>query len=178
MSNKYSEAKRAYQKKWFKGNPNYAKNYRQKHLKRKLEIERNYREKHREELRIRSRESSKRYYHKHKLTYRKSPKHRLDHNIRWLIADGLKRQKGGLGWEKLVGYTLKDLVEHLEKQFDDKMTWENYGSYWWIDHIKPRSLFQYEIAEDVEFKKCWALTNLQPLERIANIAKGAKYPSH
>ena len=54
------------------------------------------------------------------------------------------------------------------------MTWDNYGSYWWIDHIKPRSLFKYEKPEDKEFKECWALKNLQPMEKIANIKKGNK----
>lgn len=55
------------------------------------------------------------------------------------------------------------------------MNWDNYGSYWHIDHIKPISLFKYETAEDPEFKKCWALDNLQPLEKIANLKKGNKF---
>ncbi len=29
--------------------------------------------------------------------------------------------------------------------------------------------------QDQEFKECWALSNLQPLEAIANIKKGNKY---
>jgi hypothetical protein len=55
------------------------------------------------------------------------------------------------------------------------MTMENYGSYWHIDHIKPRSLFTYTSIEDEQFKKCWALSNLQPLEALENIRKGNKY---
>ena len=74
----------------------------------------------------------------------------------------------------MAGYTKDDLVKHLEKQFDDKMNWANYGSYWWIDHIKPRSAFHYTTAEDPEFKECWSLSNLQPMEKIANIKKGNK----
>ncbi len=54
------------------------------------------------------------------------------------------------------------------------MSWENYGSYWWLDHIKPRSSFNYESPDDKELKECWALENLQPLEKIANIRKGNK----
>ena len=30
-------------------------------------------------------------------------------------------------------------------------------------------------SHDEEFKKCWALENLQPMEKIANIKKGNKY---
>jgi hypothetical protein len=77
----------------------------------------------------------------------------------------------GRHWESLVSYNLNDLVKHLEKQFDDKMNWENYGSYWHIDHIKPKSLFKYVYPEDEDFKKCWSLENLQPLEKIANMRK-------
>ena len=32
----------------------------------------------------------------------------------------------------------------FEFQFVDKMNWRNYGSYWHIDHVKPRSLFNIE----------------------------------
>ena len=105
----------------------------------------------------------------------KDPKFRLNSNVRRSISEALEGKKEGRRWEMLVGYTLKDLMKHLEAQFDDKMIWENYGSYWHIDHIKPKYLFKYENIEDLEFKECWALSNLQPLEAIANKKKGKKY---
>ena len=55
------------------------------------------------------------------------------------------------------------------------MNWSNYGSYWWIDHKKSRSLFKYEKTEDQAFKDCWCLANLQPMEKIENIKKGNKF---
>jgi 5-methylcytosine-specific restriction endonuclease McrA len=51
------------------------------------------------------------------------------------------------------------------------MTWENYGIYWHIDHIKPLSWFNLE----TEFKDAWALSNLQPLEATKNLSKGNRY---
>jgi len=98
-------------------------------------------------------------------------KFRLDQNMSNFIRQSLKSKKAGRSWEKLVGYTLEDLMKHLEKQFDDKMNWENYGSYWQIDHIKPKSLFKYTSPNDPEFKECWSLKNLQPLEKTANLKK-------
>ncbi len=98
-------------------------------------------------------------------------KFRLDCNMGIAIYQALKDKKAGRRWEGLVGYTIQDLVGHLEKQFDKNMTWKNYGSYWHVDHKKPRSLFKYSFSEDLEFKECWSLENLQPLERIANIRK-------
>ena len=85
-----------------------------------------------------------------------------------LIYQKLKKNKGGRKWENLVGYTLKDLTIHLENLFDENTNWENYGSYWELDHIKPKNTFTYIDAEDKEFKECWALSNLRPLEKILN----------
>ena len=105
----------------------------------------------------------------------RDPKFRLDHNITNAIWWALKEKKEGRKWGNLVGYTIQDLTKHLEKQFDTRMTWDNYGSYWWIDHIKPKSLFKYETAEDSGFKECWRLENLQPLEAKVNQTKSNKY---
>lgn len=90
------------------------------------------------------------------------------------IGECLKGKKAGRKWEHLVGYTLQDLIIHLEAQFDEKMNWSNYGK-WEVDHIKPKSLFVYVSPEDSEFKKCWALKNLQPLEKSANRKKFNHY---
>lgn len=38
--------------------------------------------------------------------------------------------------EEYLGCKIKEYVKYLENQFDDKMNWDNYGSYWEIDHIK------------------------------------------
>lgn len=102
---------------------------------------------------------------------KKSPKYRLDCNMGTLIYQSLKDKKAGRRWEKLVSYNIEELMEYLENQFDEKMNWDNYGNYWHVDHIKPRSLFKYTFSDDPEFKKCWALDNLQPLERTANFRK-------
>jgi len=75
---------------------------------------------------------------------------------------------------KHLPYTQEQLKEHLENQFDSKMTWDNYGTYWHIDHIYPQSLLPYDSLEHPNFQKCWALENLRPLEAKANIKKGNK----
>ena len=63
-------------------------------------------------------------------------------------------------------------MEHLESKFDDKMTWDNYGSYWHVDHIVGVANFNYTSYEDEAFKKCWSLENLQPLYGVDNLKKG------
>ena len=83
----------------------------------------------------------------------------------------LQGKKGGRSWRKLVDYSIDDLMKHLENQFDNKMVWNNYGHYWEVDHIKAKKHFIYETAEDSQFKECWALKNLQPLEKSLNRKK-------
>lgn len=78
-------------------------------------------------------------------------------------------------WQSIVGYTIIQLKDHLEKLFDENMSWENYGSYWHIDHIEPQSWFKYDSIDHPAFKSCWALDNLRPLEAKENIRKGNRY---
>lgn len=107
-----------------------------------------------------------------------NPKFKLDSNMATAIWTALKGKKAGRKWESLVEYTIDDLIKHLESKFEDWMNWGNYGNKegkWTIDHIKPKSLFSYESPDDEEFKRCWALNNLQPLEFIENIKKSDKY---
>lgn len=51
------------------------------------------------------------------------------------------------------------------------MTWNNYGPYWHLDHIRPLSWFNLE----TEFMEAWSLNNLQPLEAKLNLSKNNRY---
>jgi 5-methylcytosine-specific restriction endonuclease McrA len=74
----------------------------------------------------------------------------------------------------LVDYSLEDLKKYLESKFDGFMNWKNYGSYWHIDHITPIDYFNITSTTCEDFKKCWSLSNLQPLEAKENIKKSNK----
>jgi hypothetical protein len=43
-----------------------------------------------------------------------------------------------------------------------------------IDHIIPISVHNFEFPTDIDFKKCWALANLQPMWAMENIIKSNK----
>lgn len=101
-------------------------------------------------------------------------KEKLNNTISTLIRRSLKANKNGKHWESLVGYTTEVLKIHLEKQFDKNMSWENQGSYWHIDHIIPISKHHFTSSDDLDFKRCWALKNLRPLEARANLRKHNK----
>ena len=72
--------------------------------------------------------------------------------------------------EQYVGCTYKELLDHLESQFEEGMTWENHGrgdDKWQVDHFKAQSRFDPTIEE--EAFKCWHYTNLQPMWASENI---------
>jgi hypothetical protein len=109
------------------------------------------------------------------LEHRKNPMVKLNNSISCNMRMNLKRgSKKGRKWEELVSFTVDQLKKHLERQFTKEMSWDNYGSYWWIDHIIPIKAFNFETPDDYDFKRCWALKNLRPLEKIANIKKKDK----
>lgn len=104
---------------------------------------------------------------------KKSSKSYLNCCIRAVVAFSIKGNKNGRSWEKLVGYSLEDLRRHIEKHFSPGMSWNNYGK-WHIDHIIPKSAFNFLYPEDIDFEKCWALKNLQPLWAKDNLSKHNK----
>lgn len=101
---------------------------------------------------------------------RTDPKYAINRRIRVAVRRGLIAGKGGRKWESLVGYTISDLMTHLERQFAKGMTWDN-RSEWHIDHIQPLASFKFDSPEDSEFRAAWALTNLRPIWAEENLRK-------
>jgi hypothetical protein len=150
---------------------NYRDNNKEKIKKNKKEYSQNNIEKER----IRRRK----YWDKYKEVSRKNAKERyqideifkIKNNIRTRIRIFLKT-KNILKTEtifNIVGCSPEFLKEHLEKQFKDGMSWENYGyEGWHIDHIIPLSSAK---NKDEIYKLCH-YSNLQPLWAVENLKKG------
>ncbi len=105
---------------------------------------------------------------------RSTPKGNLEHRMSVAIQAALKGNKNSRKWESLVGYTLIDLKRHFEKQFKKGMDWDKFlkGEIH-IDHKIPKSVFNYTKPEHEDFKRCWALENLQPLWAKENMSKNS-----
>ena len=100
------------------------------------------------------------------------PQRRISHSMSREIQKALRGTKSGRRWEEIVGYDRNQLKHHLESKFLSGMNWDNYGKGGWeVDHIIPKSLFNYKDAEDADFKRCWALNNLQPMWASDNRSK-------
>lgn len=111
---------------------------------------------------------------KYRKNYRlKNPIERIRNNIRRRIYQVIKRKyiTKNNKINSYLGCSLQELKNHLSDKFVPGMSWDNYGSVWHIDHIKPLS-FGKNLKELEELSH---YTNLQPLFAIDNIKKSNKY---
>lgn len=84
-------------------------------------------------------------------------------------TNGKKKYKKTL---ELLDIDYKVYLKWLEFQFDDKMSWENQGKYWSIDHIIPCNFF--DLDENENQIKCFNWSNLKPMENSLNFSKNDK----
>jgi hypothetical protein len=118
--------------------------------------------------------SERKFANKYTLNRRKAdPLYKLITNMRKRTGSffkSKKMRKHNTTFE-LIGCTPEFLKEHIEKQFQPGMTWDNNSiDGWHIDHIIPLDSAKNE--EDV--KRLCHYTNLQPLWAEQNIKKGNK----
>lgn len=124
-----------------------------------------------------------------RVSYRNNPATRirkiLSSKIRVKLLES-DSSKNSISIFKHLPYTIDELKNHLESQFETWMSWENYGVYrsnswkdddkstwtWQIDHIIPHSYFKYTSMEDSDFVECWSLNNLRPLSSKQNLIDG------
>ncbi len=167
------EHMREVDRKWYAAHPEhrerkktYSKQWREANQEKATVTQRVWRQAHRE---------WRRQYENNR---NKDPRWRIANAIGGRMREAIADRKAGRHWENLVGYTLCDLMAHLESHFLPGMTWQNYGAFGWhIDHVRPITAFQFEKPEDRGFKDCWALENLQPLWWYENMAKGIREPA-
>jgi hypothetical protein len=155
-------------KTWYERNrlhaSEYGKQWRAANKDRKAVQVKNWGEKNKDKLREYSKRGN--------LKRRSTLSGRINDAFSSAMYRSLKSNKGGRHWEDLVGYTVEDLKKHIENQFEPGMNWENYGKFTWhIDHKIPMSAFNISSAECIDFKKCWKLSNLQPLWARENHVK-------
>ena len=77
---------------------------------------------------------------------------------------------------KYVGCSIPEFRTYLENQFEEGMSWNNYGSnddknvrVWHIDHRLPCDAF--DMSNKFQVQACFHYTNLQPMWAVENIIK-------
>jgi hypothetical protein len=82
----------------------------------------------------------------------------LRHSIRQVISGRVKKlSKKNL---ELLGCTVEQFKQWIEFNFIDDMSWDNYGTYWNLDHVTPVSSF--DLTNEEEKKVCFQWSNTVP----------------
>lgn len=82
---------------------------------------------------------------------------------RFINGGGSGRRLGAV-----ISYTIGDLKQHIEAQFEPGMSWHNRRD-WHIDHIRPLSSFENKLDPSA-----WDLPNLRPIWATENLKKSWK----
>jgi hypothetical protein len=168
--------KKVADKKWRDNNKEYLSNKSKIWYEQNKEHRKQYLKEYREKNIDKIREVKRTYERTRKAN---DPLYKLISNFRTAIYQVLKENnvdKNGHYFE-ILKYSPDELISHLENQFKDGMTWDNYGE-WHVDHIKAISLHNIKEIGDEEFMKCWSLDNLQPMWGKENIRKSNKIIVH
>lgn len=72
-----------------------------------------------------------------------------------------------------LGCTMEEYTQYLEQMFTPDMSWDNYGGYWEIDHIKPIDAF--DLNDEKQLYEAFKYTNTQPLKKEDNREKSNRY---
>ena len=85
----------------------------------------------------------------------------IDKNIKQSLRYCLKNG-GPFRWSEILGYSKEDIKNHLEKEFQKDMSFDNYGILWGVTFHIPRRCYSTLKLCSEEFYKCWNLKNLKP----------------
>jgi len=72
----------------------------------------------------------------------------------------------------LMGIRVNQFRSRIQGMFREGMSWDNWGSVWELDHIKP--LASFDMTKREEKKKAFNYTNCQPLFVEENREKGCR----
>jgi len=148
----------------------------EKIIKKQLKDKR-YREKYPDKIKLKKQE----YYQKNKdkinsnylIKLKSSPQMKISHSIRTRMYQALKGKIKPNSSIKSLGCSIEYFIEFIEGKFIEDMTWDNHGSYWHLDHIKPLCLFNLE--NELEFSEACHFSNYQPLKCLENLIKNKFY---
>jgi len=155
-------------KDYYQENKEYFREYHIVHREKILERQKEHYQNNKREYITRTARNNKR-------RRRIDLKFNLNEKISSLIRYSLRNNKNGLYWEILVGYNLQDLINHLKSTIPEGCTWQDFiEGKLQIDHITPKTAFNFTKPEHTDFKKCWSLDNLRLLPVKENLNKHNK----
>lgn len=144
--------------------------WRDNNSERFLHICKNYRDK--ESSKLKRAEYRRRLYNEKEVVRMETI---FRNRVRVCIKKKYVPKNTAFDYKGLLGCSWEILIQWLESNMEPTMTWENYGTYWHIDHVRPCASFDF--SKDEDRAKCFNWTNLMPMNGIENIKKSNKiYP--
>lgn len=151
---------------WYKKNSEYHKKLRDR-----------YNENNRDKIAIQTKE----YRVKNRLLLQQRHKYKyendLNYRIHRLLANRVLKMLKGISKSastmELAGCPPELFVSYIESLFLPGMNWDNQGSEWDIDHIRPCTSFYPFTPENQQL--CFHFLNQQPLWHKDNVIKGDRY---
>ena len=151
------------------------KEYKEFHSEWKKEYDRQYHINHLEHARILNRqwrEQNKDYINEKRRLWaldrrHTNPQYKLALVLRRRIFKVLKHGKKLDHFNVLLGCSLEEARLHIEKQFKEGMTWDNWGApkvdkiCWVLDHIRP--LASFDLSDLEQQRRAFHYTNLLPI---------------
>jgi len=149
-----------------KNNPLVIKNIRIKYNKKnKLKIQEYAKNYNSKPVQKKFYDKNKHKFFKYKKEKRKTDiNFKLKENIRHIIYSNIK--KGKINKIKYLGCNIDDYKIYIESLFTPEMNWDNYGSYWEIDHIKQ--LFSFDFSQEENIYIAFNYKNTRPLTIFEN----------
>lgn len=101
------------------------------------------------------------------------PAYKILDNLRCRVRAALKGESKTDRTENLLGCTIDQFLGHLEINFEPGMTWNNHGTVWEIDHVRPCASF--DLTKPEEQRACFHWKNSKPLWKTDNRRKSSKW---
>jgi len=173
VKNRYKEKKddrKKYQKQYGENNIEKLKKYQKEYRENNIEKRKEYALNYFSDIKNTKRKKDKSIAWKKKMKKENvlfKVKNNLSKRVWAAFTNGYKKGKTA----DMIGCSWEQLKLHIENQFQDGMTWDNWTiDGWHIDHIIPLA----SAKTEEELIKLNHYTNLQPLWAKDNLSKGAK----
>lgn len=104
---------------------------------------------------------------------------RIRNRLRCSIHAALRKASKGGSAVRNLGCSIDEFKSYIEQQFQDGMTWDNWGlgpGKWHMDHVIPLSSF--DLSDPDNFSKACHFTNIRPMWGMDNIRKGPRLDLH